>query len=124
LSRYNDIEPKEWQSYGDIWTDSLWLIDRRDNSGAHSGAYHGNFVPQIPRQLLTRYTKRGDWVVDPFAGSGTTLIEAQRMGRNSIGIELQESIVTEALARIRSEAREGVTANLYIGDSRAVDMPL
>jgi 16S rRNA G966 N2-methylase RsmD len=123
MSRYNDINPNEWQNYRDIWTDSLWQIDRRDNAGAHSGAYHGNCVPQIPYQLLSRYTKRGDWVLDSFMGSGTTLIEAQRMGRNSIGIELQESVATEALGRIRTESQDGVTANVYVGDSRVVGVP-
>ena len=96
MAKYNDIDKKNWRDYADIITDSLWLIDRRDNSGAHDGNYHGNFVPQIPHQLFTRYTKRGDWILDGFMGSGTSLIEAQRMGRNSIGIELQQSVADEA----------------------------
>ena len=76
MARYNDLDPKKWKEYKDINIDSLWIIDRRDNSGVHSGDYHGNFVPQLPRQLLMRYTKRGDWILDPFMGSGTSLIEA------------------------------------------------
>jgi DNA modification methylase len=123
MARYNDIDNSNWKDCEGIWTDSLWLIDRRDNSGAHSGKYHGNFVPQIPFQLLSRYTKRGDWVLDPFAGSGTTLIEARRMQRNSLGIELQEAVVKEAMERVRSEACDNVKANMYIGDSRSFDIP-
>ena len=92
MARYNDLDPKYWKEYTDINTDSLWIIDKRDNSGVHSPDYHGNFVPQIPHQLFTRYTKKGDWILDPFMGGGTSLIEAQRMGRNSIGIELQPVI--------------------------------
>lgn len=52
MARYNDLDPKKWKEYKDINIDSLWIIDRRDNSGVHSGDYHGNFVPQLPRQLL------------------------------------------------------------------------
>jgi DNA modification methylase len=103
MAKYNDIDMSNWNDYTEIETDSLWIIDKRDNSGAHSGHYHGNFVPQIPFQLLSRYTKKGDWVLDPFMGSGTTLIEAQRMGRNSIGIEIQEDVAKEATARIGTE---------------------
>ena len=122
MAKYNDIDMNKWREYDDITTDTLWIIDKRDNSGAHSGSYHGNFVPQIPRQLLSRYTQKGDWVLDPFMGSGTTLIEAQRMGRNSIGIELQETVVKEAYSRILSEHNEECSGRICVGDSRTYDI--
>ena len=118
MSNINDLDLENWKDLTDIWTDSLWIIQNRDNSGAHSGHYHGNFVPQIPYQLLSRYTKAGDFVLDPFAGSGTTLIEAQKMKRNSIGIELQDVVANEAIARIHSEKLEGIIADTFIDDSR------
>ena len=68
MGRYNDLDLSKWREYTDIETDSLWIVDKRDNSGAHSGHYHGNFVPQIPHQLFSRYTKKGDWILDPFMG--------------------------------------------------------
>lgn len=121
MSKINDLDMSKWKELNDVWTDSLWIIPQRDNSGAHSGHYHGNFVPQIPHQLLTRYTKAGDFVLDPFAGSGTTLIESQRMGRNSIGIELQPSVAIEAINRIHSESKEGIVADTFVDDSRTFD---
>jgi hypothetical protein len=81
-SKINDINILRWKEYDDIITDSLWIMDKRDTSGAHLGWYWGNFIPQIPHQLMTRYTKKGDWVLDSFVGSGTTLIECRRLGRN------------------------------------------
>ena len=121
MGKHNDIDLSRWKDYEDITTDSLWLIDKRDNTGVHTGKYHGNFVPQIPYQLFSRYTKKGDWILDAFMGSGTALIEAQRMGRNSIGIELQESVAEEAENRINQE-KNGCTAKVVVGDSRFLDI--
>lgn len=58
MGKYNDLDLSQWREYTDIETDSLWIIDKRDNSGAHSGHYHGNFVPQIPHQLFLGIPKR------------------------------------------------------------------
>lgn len=121
MPKYNDLDPKKWKDYGDIITDSLWIIDKRDNGGAHSGHYHGNFVPQIPNQLLRRYTKKGDLILDPFMGSGTTLIEAQRLGRNSIGVDLQQSVVDEALGRIKTEANDTCQTLAFASNSAQFD---
>ena len=121
MGKINDLDMSKWKELDNVWLDSLWIIPNRDNSGAHDGHYHGNFVPQIPHQLLTRYTKVGDFVLDPFAGSGTTLIEAQRMGRNSIGIELQSDVAMEAIKRIHSEQKEGIIADTFVDDSRTFD---
>ena len=122
MPKYNDLDPKKWREYEDIYTDSLWIIDKRDNSGAHSNHYHGNFVPQIPNQLLRRYTKKGDLVLDPFMGSGTTLIEAQRLRRNCIGIDLQKDVVDEAMNRINSEKDDSVSILTYVADSLSFDL--
>lgn len=122
MPRYNDLDPQKWKEYEDVNTDSLWIIDKRDNSGAHSGDYHGNFVPQIPHQLFTRYTKSGEWILDPFMGSGTSLIEAQRMRRNSIGIELLADVAKNAYERIQTEHQDGTTAKVVVGDSRLINM--
>ncbi|MDO4988618.1 MAG: DNA methyltransferase [Synergistes sp.] len=122
MAKYNDLDAAKWKDYGDVITDSLWIFDKRDNTGAHSGSYHGNFVPQIPHQLFTRYTKKGDWILDPFMGSGTSLIEAQRMGRNSIGIELQKIVAEEACSRIKTEQNNGCCAKVIIGNSKTINM--
>lgn len=50
--------------------------------------YPAKFIPQIPRELILRLSKKDDWVLDPFCGSGTTLVEAKLTCRNSIGVDV------------------------------------
>ena len=121
-SAINDINLNRWKEYEDIQTDSLWLVANRERGGARSAKYWGNFVPQIPHQMMRRYTKAGDWVLDVFAGSGTSLIEGQRLGRNTIGIELQPTVARMARKAIASEPNAfGVTSQVVCGDSATID---
>ncbi len=122
-SQINDINLNRWQEYNDIKTDSLWIMDRRDSTGVHTAGYWGNFIPQIPNQMLKRYTKKGDWVLDTFAGCGTTLIESQRLGRNCIGIELQNNVAKKARELVSSEPNKFWTVSeIVTGDSTTVDL--
>ena len=103
-SQFNDLDLSNWQQYDELLTDSLWILDSRDSSGAHQADYHGNFIPQIPHQLMRRFTKPGDIVLDPFIGSGTTAIEANRLRRRWIGVEISKSVAALSEQRIKQDS--------------------
>ena len=114
----SDIDLSNWKEYSAVDVNSLWLIPSRSQEGMHSASFHGNFIPQIPFQAMARYTKRGDVVLDPFLGSGTTLIQCKQMGRHGIGIELSEETADDASVRISSEKNDyDVWTEIIAGDS-------
>ncbi len=71
--------------------------------------YPARFSPVFVRAAIEAFSKRGDWVVDPFAGGGTTLVEALASGRNALGIDIS------SLAAFICEAKTLVLSDRDIG---------
>jgi len=61
--------------------------------------YTAKLIPHIPRYFIEKYTDKGETVLDPFCGSGTTLLEARLLERNAIGIDINP------LARLISKVK-------------------
>jgi site-specific DNA-methyltransferase (adenine-specific) len=78
-----------------------WYFPRVAGTFKERAGFHGC---QMPEQLLGRIIRccsnPGDLVLDPFAGSGTTLVVANKLGRKWLGFEISESYAEKALARI------------------------
>ena len=113
MPNFNDLNLGKWKE-SEIWTDSLWIINERDKSGKHSNFYHGNFVPQIPRQLISRYTKKNEVVFDPFVGSGTTAYEAETLGRHFVGVDIQKDLVDQLKSKVDNKK---YFSEIILGDS-------
>ncbi len=64
--------------------------------------YMGKYVPQLVDYFLDRHFKEGDTVLDPFVGSGTTLIEANTHSMNSIGVDISEFNIL--LCKVKTDA--------------------
>ena len=83
----------------DNWRDtnlnveSLWLIPQRAKGGKRENNYHGNFIPQIPNQLISRYTSPNDLVMELFSGSGTALFECETLNRQYIGYDINSEMI-------------------------------
>lgn len=73
---------------------TIWSFKERGRWATHSASYRGNWSPYVPRNLILRYSKQGDWVLDQFLGSGTTLVEAKLLNRNALGIDINPQSVS------------------------------
>lgn len=62
--------------------------------------YPCKFIPNIPKWAIQKYTKKGDLVLDPFAGSGTTLVEAILNERNAIAIDFDT--LSQLLCKVKT----------------------
>lgn len=113
---WSDLDLNRWREYEEIKTDSLWIYPNRASGDGHKLDYHGNYIPQIATQLLTRYSKKDEIVLDLFLGSGTTAIEAARLGRRCIGVELKPELVEYVRGKISPELLDS-RIRLLQGDS-------
>lgn len=84
------------------WTCGLWTFN---GESAKRIGHPAPFPRELPRRCIRLFSYRGDSVFDPFAGSGTTLVEAINQGRNAWGIELDSDYRKLALRRIRNEGQ-------------------
>lgn len=96
-----------------------WSFPKRGNWATHDAKRRGNWSPYIPRNILLRYSKENDLVLDQFAGGGTTLVEAKLLNRNIIGVDVNDI----ALERCREKTNfehEGANGKIYLrkGDAR------
>ena len=100
------------------------------NYATYAGDYRGNWPPQLVRNVLLRYSKAGDTILDQMVGSGTTLVECKLLGRNAIGVDINPDSIM--LARDRLDFTPPVTLNefegarpkirTYVGDARNLDL--
>ena len=81
------------QLYGELDLALSWseqdLPERERTKHVHRlHPYLGKFVPQLVQALLERYVRPGGRVLDPFAGSGTTLVQALESGHDAVGVDI------------------------------------
>lgn len=113
------------------WGDSFLFISndqRKHTHGLHK--YPAKFFPELPRWVIEKYSERGDWVLDPFAGSGTVNVEAMLLGRPSVALDIDpfarfliKAKTTKIDPALLTKTAEAVRARLEQFSGKAQTLP-
>ncbi|GHS96504.1 hypothetical protein AGMMS50276_15010 [Synergistales bacterium] len=113
------MKPTKWEPDNFVMeTNTIWSFPERGNWATHDAKYRGNWSPYIPRNILLRYSAKGDWVLDHFAGGGTTLVEAKLLNRNIIGVEVNETALKRCYDKCNFEYENAGRVEIRRGDAR------
>lgn len=101
---------------------TVWSFEDRGNWSSHKGDYLGNCSPKVIRNLLIRYSKENDWILDQFLGSGTSAVEALLLRRKFIGLDINKKAIEIAKERTKDLKgkiiiKEGNALKLNIKDN-------
>ena len=112
------LQPENFE----LETNTVWAFSDRGKWATHDAKYRGNCSPYIPRNIILRYSKEGDTVLDPFVGGGTTAVEAKLTNRNFIGFDINSGAVE--LSRKKCDFQFDTTALSTIDVADARKLPL
>ena len=98
-SRKNDLTKQEFMD----WTNGVWSFPGQSKKGA--GGHPAPFPIELPRRCIKLFSFIGDTVLDPFLGSGSTLIASYLHNRKGIGVEIDKDYCDIAIRRLQQEAK-------------------
>ncbi len=108
----NCLDAKEWmKAQIGVWQFYYEGRDLRDKA-----LHPATFPIALARRVIELFTHRGELVLDPFVGSGTTLVAAQDLERNAVGFDLRREYVDLALRRLQPAEEGAPHRQLCLGE--------
>lgn len=121
VNRLNDLDPKSWLKF-----QKSWFVHAPPPRKKGVIRHPAKFPETLAQEFIEFFTKRGQLVLDPMVGTGSTLLAALRSGRNSIGIELNPGyaeiavqLVAEEI-KILGESIQEISSQVVQGDAAQV----
>lgn len=105
-SKKNDITKQEFMD----WTNGVWTFPGQSKKGA--GGHPAPFPIELPKRCIKLFSFVGDAVLDPFLGSGTTLIICHKLKRVGFGVDIDKDYCDLAIKRLEDEAKISQTSLL------------
>lgn len=121
LGRKREIKKLQPEKF-ELQTTSVWSFPKRGNWATHKGNFRGNWAPEIARNIILRYSKEGDTVLDQMVGGGTTLIECKLLNRYGIGIDINKEAAMLTRDRLNFDFETSTTQRTFVGDARDLNL--
>ncbi|MHC1592350.1 MAG: DNA methyltransferase [Candidatus Helarchaeales archaeon] len=103
-NKLNDLTGKEWIQFTRSW----FISDGKPSEITREIESHpASFPPDMIEDFIKFFTKKGECVLDPFVGTGSTLVACDKTGRKGVGIELNEKYAGVASKRTRQKVIQG-----------------
>ena len=102
----------------DLECSTVWAFPRRGNWATHTSDWRGNWAPEVARNLIMRYSKEGDVLLDPMIGGGTTAIEAKLLNRNILYSDVNPKALLRTKKALDFEVEHKVWHRGYKWDAR------
>jgi len=117
-NRLNDLSPREWIKF-----QKSWFVHNPPSRRKDVLRHPAKFPETLAQEFIEFFTKRGQVVLDPMVGTGSTVVACLRSGRHGLGIELNPAYA-EIARRVLAEeqqalgpAAEGLRAEVFTGDA-------
>jgi DNA modification methylase len=117
-NKLNDLDSRTWLKF-----QKSWFIHNPPPRKKDVLVHPAKFPETMAREFIEFFTKRGEYVLDPMAGTGSTLVAALRAGRHSCGIEINPKYAEIAQHLILDERNSlgnganGLTSKIVAGDA-------
>lgn len=98
IKKKSKLTTKEWQDWA---INSIWEMSP---AKAKAIGHPAPFPEELPKRLIRLFSFYGDVVLDPFLGSGTTMVVAKELGRNAVGYEINAKYVKIAKSRLKNSS--------------------
>lgn len=102
-NKLNSLTGKEWIKFS-----KSWFIHKPPQRKKNEILHPAKFPESLVKEFISFFTKEDDWVFDPFLGTGSTLIASGELGRNAVGIELNDYYFDISKERIEKEKFKNV----------------
>lgn len=111
--RLNDLSGTDW-----IRFTKSWFVANPPRRTSAERSHPAKFPEGLCEEFVRFFTRAGMWVLDPFAGTGSTVVAAIRQGRNAVGVEINPTFARLAADRIRDADPTQRFGRILEGDSR------